>query len=692
MRRKVDKKNIQAEPALQIKPSLNQIYPNSFTMRKRIRDYLNRNYLPRKIVLAADLFIATAALLPAYLLRFNFSTNGIILAEVLFQQVFYILPIYLIAFLWSGSYRGIIRHSGIYDASRFAIAISIATLANITLEASLRQFAFFYQFIIPYSVIIIHAALISILLMGFRMMIRSLYYNFGSIRANYRLVFIFGAGEMGKITRGVLENDHIARTKVAGFIDDDTHLIGKRLADKIIYSEDQAFAKIQKDKNIREIVFAISPDQIKNSRKKALADRCLKNGINIKEVPPVKNWINGQLNSKQIRKIQIEDLLGRDPIQLNQEQVSCGLKGAVVLVTGAAGSIGSEIGRQLMCFDCKRVILLDQAESALYDLQNELLVNYPKENFEVVVASVTDNRHLRQVFEKYRPQFVFNAAAYKHVPLMETFPYEAIRVNVGGTRILADLSCEFCVEKFVMISTDKAVNPTNVMGASKRICEIYIHSLAQANQTKTQFITTRFGNVLGSNGSVVPLFRRQIEAGGPVTITHRDIIRYFMTISEACQLVLEAGFMGLGGEIYMFDMGEPIQIYDLAVKMITLAGLKPETDIPIQITSLRPGEKLFEELLANEENTIPTHHPKIKAAKVREHFFGEVKLAVDALLKATQTETDAELVRRMKALVPEYISQNSEYCMFDEPTVEKRISENKHQKMFSLNFNKPDQR
>ena len=292
---------------------------------------------------------------------------------------------------------------------------------------------------------------------------------------------------------------------------------------------------------------------------------------------------------------------------------------------------------------------------------------------------MTDKYHLRKVFEKYRPHYVFNAAAYKHVPLMEAFPYEAIRVNVGGISLLARLSVEFEVEKFVMVSTDKAVNPTNIMGASKRICEIYIQSLALSGQTKTQFITTRFGNVLGSNGSVVPLFRKQIEDGGPVTVTHKDVFRYFMTIPEACQLVLEAGFIGNGGEIYVFDMGEPVRIYDLAVKMISLAGLKPETDIPILFTGLRPGEKLFEELLSDEENTLPTHHPEIKVAKVREQNFEVVRIAVEELLKASKLESEDELVCRMKALVPEFISQNSKYCRYDEPVVEnkKKLTEEK---------------
>lgn len=634
-------------------------------MKKHIRHHLNRAYLPRKIVLATDLAITASALLPAYLLRFNFDAGKIVLGDLLLQMIFFILPIYLLTFLWSGSYRGIIRHSGIEDASRFALAVSFATMVGLMLDASFRPFKFFVPLSVPYSVLIIHATLISMFLLGFRMIVRSLYYNFAVSRTNYRQVFIFGGGEMGKITLGVLENDHVTGTQVLGFIDDDHNLIGKRLSDKLIYSEDQAFRKITKEKNSPEIVLAISPGQISNLRKTALIDRCISQDIKVREVPPIKDWLHGQLNANQIRTIKIEDLLGREPILLNQENVSKGLKESVVLVTGAAGSIGSEIARQLLKFDCRRVILLDQAESALYDLQNELKVNFPTERFEVVIANVCDRRRMRMVFEKYRPQYVFNAAAYKHVPMMEMYPYEAIRVNVGGTRLLADLSSEFEVHKFVMISTDKAVNPTNIMGASKRICETYIQSLAQSGRTQTQFITTRFGNVLGSNGSVVPLFRKQIEAGGPITITHKDIIRYFMTIPEACQLVLEAGFMGRGGEIYVFDMGQPVKIYDLAVKMISLAGLKPGKDIPIEITGLRPGEKLYEELLADEENTIPTHHPKIKTARVREHDFERVKLAIDQMLKATKTETDEKLVCLMKALVPEFISQNSEYCKFD---------------------------
>ncbi len=625
--------------------------------------------LPRKLVLIADLSIIATGFLTAYVLRFNFNIDEVSFAQVIVQVIFIVLPIYSIAFLWSGSYRGIIRHSSVEDAVRFFKSISLATIATLSVALLTHLLSMPEQWVIPYSVVFIHMAVSSVLLAGFRMIIRLLYLTYIIPRDGLRSVLIFGAGEKGKITHDVLENDRYLNTMVVGFIDDKKGLNGKMLAGKPIYPEEKAFRKILKRKKVCEIILAVSPDKIRLSRKKMLFDHCLEHGVNIREAPPVKDWIDGKFNSRQIKEVNIEDLLGRDPIWLNQDKVSKGLKRAVVLVTGAAGSIGSEIVRQLMAFDSKQVILLDQAESPLYDLQNELLNMFPGERFEIVVANVTDWHRMHRVFEMYRPQYVFNAAAYKHVPLMETAPYEAIRVNVGGTRLLADLSVEFGVKKFVMISTDKAVNPTNIMGASKRICEIYIQALTQSNHIRTQFITTRFGNVLGSNGSVIPLFRKQIEAGGPVTVTHPDIIRYFMTIPEACQLVLDAGFMGRGGEIYVFDMGEPVKIYDLAIKMISLAGLKPEVDIPIHITGLRPGEKLYEELLANEENTIPTHHPKIKVAKVRNHNFNLVKLAVDKLLNASKTGSETELVQQMKALVPEFKSQNSEYCKYDEVAI-----------------------
>ena len=634
-------------------------------MTKSIRHLFKQYSLPRKLVLVADLGIVAAGFLLANILRFNLEVGKVSLAQLLVQLSCVVLPAYLPALLLTGSYRGILRHSSIDDAGKIFSAVVIG--GGLSFSAVVLGWLLHVPeiWILPCSVILIHAPVTFILLMGFRLVIRGLYQTYGNTRGPACPVLIFGAGELGQITLNVLENDGGSSVSVAGFIDDNKLLHGKMLAGRQIYSEDDAFEKLLKQKQVKGIILAISKNKLQQSRKKSFLDRCLSEGIFVREVPPIKDWIDGKFSSEQIRKVKIEDLLGRDPIWLDQEKIAAGLKGSIVLVTGAAGSIGSEIVRQLMGFDPGYAILLDQAESALYDLQNELLADFSKEKFGVVVASVTDQHHLQEVFEKYRPEYVFHAAAYKHVPLMEAAPYEAVRVNIGGTRLLADLSVEYDVKKFVMISTDKAVNPTNVMGASKRVCEIYIQALSQANHIKTQFITTRFGNVLGSNGSVVPLFRKQIEAGGPVTVTHPDIIRYFMTIPEACQLVLEAGFMGNGGEIYVFDMGEPVKIYDLAVKMISLAGLTPGEDIEIKFTGLRPGEKLYEELLADDENTISTHHPKIKTAKVRRHKFAVVRMEVDALLEATQNEPETALVCRMKSLVPEFVSQNSEYCQLD---------------------------
>ncbi|PLW93230.1 MAG: polysaccharide biosynthesis protein [Marinilabiliales bacterium] len=384
--------------------------------------------------------------------------------------------------------------------------------------------------------------------------------------------------------------------------------------------------------------------------------------------------MGNKLEANHFKVIEIEDLLGRDAISLDKDKIKEGVKSAVVLVTGAAGSIGSEIVRQLISFKAKQVILLDQAESPLYDLQNEIIAANNNPSFEVVIASVTNKKKIRRVFEKYHPNIVFNAAAYKHVPLMEAFPGEALRVNIGGTKILADLSVEFGVEKFVFISTDKAVNPSNVMGASKRLSEMYIQSLAQNNGISTKFITTRFGNVLGSNGSVVPLFKKQIEAGGPVTVTHKEIERFFMTIPEACQLVLEAGFMGKGGEIFIFDMGDPIKIINLAEKMISLSGLVPNKDIEIKVTGLRPGEKLYEELMNGKEELQPTYNDKIMIGKFEEHNYLKINWAIIKLLNLVDELEDSELVAQLKAIVPEFVSKNSAHAVLDEVKERKDIN------------------
>jgi len=395
-----------------------------------------------------------------------------------------------------------------------------------------------------------------------------------------------------------------------------------------------------------------------------LIDSLMDTKIKITKVPPIEKWINGELNTSQIKTVQIEDLLGRSPIQIDNPNLWNEFRGETIVITGAAGSIGSELVNQLSCFDTKHLVLIDQAESSLYDLQQELNRN-GKFNFTSIVADIRDGLRIDGIFQEYKPTMVFHAAAYKHVPLMEASPYESIKINVNGTKILADISSRYNVKKFVFISTDKAVNPTSVMGATKRLAEMYISCLQK--ESKTKFITTRFGNVLGSNGSVIPLFKKQIENGGPLTLTHKDITRYFMTIPEASQLVLEAGCMGKGGEIFIFDMGESIKIYHLALNMIKLSGLRYPDDIDIKITGLRPGEKLYEELLANGENTLSTYHKKIMISKIRELDYEKIKSEIESLCITNRFQNN-NIVLKMKQLIPEYRSNNSDYEKFDRRT------------------------
>jgi FlaA1/EpsC-like NDP-sugar epimerase len=417
-----------------------------------------------------------------------------------------------------------------------------------------------------------------------------------------------------------------------------------------------------------EVIVAIN--NISAIRKKRIIENCLQHKIEVKTIPPVSAWINGEFNPQSIKALRIEDLLERNPIKLSKEKISRELKNQVILITGAAGSIGSEIVRQCIPFGPKKIILIDQGETPLYEIGNEL----KGKNIEIVVADVCNTSRMERVFAHFQPSYVFHAAAYKHVPLMEDNPYEAINTNVFGTQNLANLSTKYGVKKFVFVSTDKAVNPTNIMGASKRIAEIYVQSLnaklSLETDNHTMFVTTRFGNVLGSNGSVIPLFKKQIEAGGPVTVTHPEITRFFMTIPEACQLVLEAGVMGKGGEIYIFDMGESVKIVDLARKMIRLSGFEEGKDIKIKFTGLRPGEKLKEELLSDKENTIGTHNPKIMVAKVPEYNYLEVNDLISDLYKDKDVLKNRMLVKTMKRIVPEYISNNSVYEELDKKFID----------------------
>jgi FlaA1/EpsC-like NDP-sugar epimerase len=451
---------------------------------------------------------------------------------------------------------------------------------------------------------------------------------------------------------------------VLGFIDDNASKIDKTIEGIRVFSLSEAMEKFVDHYEGLQVIMAINNIGLQAKRK--ISDVFLDRGVVVKILPPVDKWVNGEFALNQIHNVKIEDLLGREEIQMNNKQISQEINSKSVLVTGAAGSIGSEIVRQLIAYFPAKIILIDQSESGLFDLEYELSSLIPL-NTELVVkiADVTDKTRLAAIFKTHKPAFVFHAAAYKHVPLMEKNPYEAVKVNILGTQILADLSAEHGVAKFVMVSTDKAVNPTNVMGATKRFAEMYTQSLNDVDGINTKFIATRFGNVLGSSGSVIPLFKKQIERGGPVTVTHPDITRYFMTIPEACELVLEAATMGEGGEVFVFDMGESVKIVNLAKKMITLSGLRVERDIEIKYTGLRPGEKLYEELLNTDENTLPTHHPKILIAKVNSPSYVFMETQMQTIAQLLSASDANNLVSKIKEVIPEYKSNNSIFEKLD---------------------------
>jgi FlaA1/EpsC-like NDP-sugar epimerase len=481
-------------------------------------------------------------------------------------------------------------------------------------------------------------------------------------------IILFGAGNSGRITQQILEHDKGSRFKVIAFLDDDPNKIGKKINGLKIYSAKKRLETTFEELNIHELIICVQ--NLSLERKNEIVKKSLKRKIKIRTVPPADQWVEGTFSLRQIKDLRVEDLLGRAPISLKDANIGRELKGKSILVTGAAGSIGSEITRQVLEYDIRNIIMVDQAETCLFDLEEELKQKFKsssdKMNF--VLADIRNLERMEKIFLHYQPNIVFHAAAYKHVPMVEAHPYEAIQCNIKGTMQIADLSAKFKVEKFVMISTDKAVNPTNVMGASKRVAEIYVQSLnnfmrSSQSELNTQFITTRFGNVLGSNGSVIPTFRKQIEKGGPLTVTHKEVTRYFMTIPEACQLVLEAGSMGKGGEIFMFDMGKPIKIVDLAKLMIKLYGLTEE-DIKIEFTGLRPGEKIKEELLTSDEKSLPTYHSKITIAQVTEYDYLEVHRSITELVSDPRAE-EFELVSKIKSLVPEFKSNVSRFSALD---------------------------
>jgi len=573
-----------------------------------------------------------------------------------------ILFVRLIAFRITRSYSGIVRYTSTQDAVRIFLAIALSTAILLTGEL-IFEFNSIHTFINP-AVIIIDSLIALAALTGFRIVFKLLYNEYAPFKSGDSTeLIIYGAGEAGIIVKRSVERNVKLGKKVVAFLDDNKQLHGKTVEGVKIYSPDIDFNQILKNPSNAELV--ISLNQLSAVRKTSIIERCLQNKMLVKTIPPVNAWINGEFNLQSIKAVRIEDLLEREPIKLRKNKISKELKDQVILITGAAGSIGSEIVRQCLSFDPKLVVLVDQGETPLYEIENEL----SRANIAIVVADVRNVSRMEKIFQHFKPSYVFHAAAYKHVPLMEDNPYEAINTNVFGTQNVANLAAKYQVKKFVFVSTDKAVNPTNIMGASKRIAEIYVQSLnaklSLESDHHTMYITTRFGNVLGSNGSVIPLFRKQIAEGGPLTVTHPDITRYFMTIPEACQLVLEAGVMGQGGEIYIFDMGESVKIIDLAHKMINLSGFEVDKDIKITFTGLRPGEKLREELLNDNENTIGTHNPKIMVARVPEYNYLEVNSLITELYEHKDSLQNEILVKTMKKIVPEYISNNSIYEKLD---------------------------
>jgi FlaA1/EpsC-like NDP-sugar epimerase len=565
----------------------------------------------------------------------------------------------LISFVISKTYKGVVRYTGAKDASRIFVIVLAGSLMLYFINIITRQLILGH-YIIPHSVIIIDALVTIFIMISSRLAIKAIYFENKNPEREKTHVIIYGAGESGIITKRTLDRDAAVRYKVVGFIDDDEKKKGRSLEGVFIFSSDKLHELITENQ-VESVILSIQ--NLSPAKKNSIIDECLKYGVRVLNVPPVAKWINGELSFNQIKSINIEELLERDPIKLDNGLINEQLNDKIILITGAAGSIGSELARQCAKFNPRMLVLLDQAESPLHELELEFNEKSLSFKHEVVIGDVRNKERLQHVFKTFKPQIVFHAAAYKHVPMMENNPSESILTNILGTKTVADLAVENNVEKFVMISTDKAVNPTNVMGASKRIAEIYTQSLGKNSTTK--FITTRFGNVLGSNGSVIPRFKKQIEQGGPITITHPDITRFFMTIPEACQLVLEAGCMGKGGEIFVFDMGKSVKIVDLARNMIKLSGLKENTDIKIIYTGLRPGEKLYEELLASSENTLPTHHKQILVGKVRGYEFAEVTQFINELIALFNSQDNKRIVAKMKDIVPEFVSNNSVFETLD---------------------------
>lgn len=620
-----------------------------------MKKFFSNHFIPHWIILLIDILLVAFSVFISIQVRFNFKVPDLEYVSMKFA-VITIIATRLILFLIFGSYKNIIRYTSTSDTFLMVLNLIIGSVFFVFLNI-LFHFGLGKANVIPYSIVIIELLMTTGLVIGYRILLKITFLEIRTPSREKTGVVIFGAGESGVITKRAIDRDAGSKYKVIAFFDDDPQKIGKKIEGVSILNSDKIDEVLQSN-NIAHLI--ISVQKLRAERRTEIIDICLKNNVKALIVPHVSKWINGELSFKQIRKINIEELLERDVIQISNKKVSQEISDKTVLVTGAAGSIGSELMRQIIGFYPKLLVGVDQAETPVFELQNELQKH--SESLKIIVANICDSQKMRMIFEKYKPVIVFHAAAYKHVPIMETNPAEAIKNNVFGTRLLANLAMEFGVEKFIFISTDKAVNPTNIMGASKRIAEMYIQ--AHDKKNKTKFITTRFGNVLGSNGSVIPLFRRQIEKGGPVTVTDPEVTRFFMTIPEAVSLVLEAGTMGNGGEIFIFDMGESVKIIDLAKKMIQLSGYTIGKDIQIVFTGMRPGEKLYEELLADKENNLPTYHNRILIAKVQSRDVEAVETEIEELIQLVNSD-NMTIVEKMKKIVPEFKSKNSIFEKLD---------------------------